>query len=155
MPLSKVEGTLGRPRSVENRQFGGHQWTRMRVAGFDVLARDNVVAAVNMAKLQPVPVRTRCGTLVDRPLSLPIDFLEQSYGPPSDTLLFNGTRYWLYNALGLLVAAPLGAPYVQTLLIYSGGGYCGVAPVLVSFGLYAAEAERSARCVPNTGAGER
>jgi hypothetical protein len=155
MPLGNVERVLGRARSVENRQYGGHQWTRMRVAGFDVLARDNVVSAVNLAQMRPVPVRTRCGTLVNRPLSLPVDFLEQSYGAPSASLLLNGIRYWLYNALGLLAAAPYGVPYVQMLLIYPGGGYCGVAPVLVLFGLYSPDTERSARCVPNTGPGER
>jgi hypothetical protein len=155
MPLSSVVQQLGRAASVDNRGIGGHQWTRMRVGGFDVLGRDNVVAAVNLAQARTVPVRTGCGTLVSQPFNLQLDSLSQTYGPPSDVVVLDGRRYWLYNAIGLLAVGLLNTPFIQNLLVYPAGGYCGVAPILVAFGIYAAETYRSTRCVPNTGAGEK
>lgn len=138
-PLAAVQRQLGRPRSIDNRSIQGHQWTRMHYAGLDVLGRDNSVAAVNLPQVRPVLVRTRCGTLVSRPLSLPLNFVQQSYGPPSANFVLNGLQYWVYNTLGLLFTAVPGAPYVQSLMVFPAGGYCGITPVWVSFGTLAVQ----------------
>jgi hypothetical protein len=140
MPLHAVQRQLGRPHFAENRRLQGHQWTRMRFPALDVLARDNSVVAVNLPLVRPVLVRTKCGTLVSRPLSLPLNLVQQSYGRPSSSFELNGLQYLLYNALGLLFSWPAGTPYVQSLMVFPAGEYCGVSPVLVSFGAFVAQA---------------
>jgi hypothetical protein len=133
MPLDAVQHWLGRPQLVENRDFQGHRWTHMLVNGIDVLGRDNTVVALNLPRVRPIPIQW-CDTVVARPFNLPVGYLQQTYGVPTWAGVLNGLQYWLYNHLGLLVTAPVGANYVQGLTVYPAGQYCTVVPALVNFG---------------------
>lgn len=134
MPIEAVQRWYGRPRALENRYVQGHQWTHMQFSGLDVLARDNAVVALNLTQVSAYPLQPNCATPLARPFSLPVGYVQQTYGWPSSTTTLNGLQYWLYNALGLLFTVPLGGRYVQGLTVYPAGQYCAIAPAFVTFG---------------------
>jgi len=160
MPLDAVQRWYGRPRAVETRLLQGHQWTHMQFSGVDVLARDNTVVglnALNLSQFSPGPLQTTCGTPLARPYSLPVGYVQQTYGWPSSTTIVNGLQYWLYNTLGLLFTVPLGGQYVQGLTVYQAGQYCAVVPAFTTFGgfVFNAGSRITAQCPRDPGDRER
>ncbi len=138
-PIDQLPRWLGQPQLVENRQFQGHRWIHELFNGVDVLGRDNSVIALNLPQLSTNRIEY-CNAPAAYPYNLPLGYIQQTYGPPSSSLILNGLQYWLYNQLGLLVTAPVGANYVQGLTVYPAGQLCTVVPALVSFGRFATSA---------------
>src|SRR5579864_1809951 len=137
MPVDAVQRWYGQPRSVENRSLQGHQWTHLLFAGLDVLARDNAIIALNLPQVGGVPIQSTCGTPLAGAFSLPVGYVQQSYGPPSSTFVANGLQYWLYNALGMLLTLPIGSGFFQGLTVYPVGQACVILPVVWSaFGTF-------------------
>lgn len=149
MPLDAAQRWFGRPRLVENRTLQGHRWTHMQFTGADVFARDNSIMALNVLQTWPLPVQTRCSTVVTRPFSLPLGYVRQTYGPPVVNFALNGLQYWLYNSQGLVLAVPPGANYVQGLTVYPAGQFCTLFPVFISFGGFNIPAGSRMQCPDN------
>lgn len=133
MPVDAVQRWYGRPRSVQNQFVQGHQWTRMIFSGLEAVARDNMIVALNLPQIAGAPLQSNCGTPLAGPFSLPVSYVQQTYGSPSSSYVTNGVQYWLYDALGLLLSLPIGGRFVQGLWIYPAGQYCAVEPVIGIF----------------------
>ena len=146
IPLGQISQWYGRPTLVENRRLRGHQWTHMRFNGLDVLGRDNAVVTLNVLRNWPVRIPQHCINQGILPFSVPVGYVQRTYGPPVVNALVSGLQYWLYNKLGLLVTVPPGDAYVQGLSVYQPGQFCDLAPVLVSFGGFALNAANALQC---------
>jgi hypothetical protein len=123
----------------------------MRFTNVDVFARDNSVMALNLPQAGPIPVQTKCGTLITRPLNLPVGYVHQTYGQPVRSFTQNGLQYWLYNALGILLTVPVGGAYVQGLTVYPVGEYCTLVPMFVSFGGFNVNVGSALQCPADGG----